>query len=88
MGWRRNPHHRKTSIPTRPPTRHFALGVRPTPPLHPHSGRADNTAHFYSVVARDTVDADFAQHRQRFLAEQGYSYRIIDGAEVGTDAAR
>lgn len=29
------------------------------------------TAHFYTVVARDTVDADFAAHRQRFLAEQG-----------------
>ncbi|MBA2573863.1 MAG: DEAD/DEAH box helicase [Nocardioidaceae bacterium] len=36
------------------------------------------TARFYSVVARDTVDADFAQHRQRFLAEQGYSYSIVD----------
>ncbi len=36
------------------------------------------TAKFYSVVARDTVDADFAQHRQRFLAEQGYSYDIVD----------
>lgn len=36
------------------------------------------TAHFYSVVARDTVDADFAQHRQRFLAEQGYAYTIVD----------
>ena len=36
------------------------------------------TAHFYSVVTRDTNDADFAQHRQRFLAEQGYSYTILD----------
>ncbi|HLR84669.1 MAG TPA: DNA repair helicase XPB, partial [Nocardioidaceae bacterium] len=27
------------------------------------------TARFYAIVARDTVDADFAQHRQRFLAE-------------------
>ncbi|MGI8577432.1 MAG: DNA repair helicase XPB [Nocardioidaceae bacterium] len=36
------------------------------------------TARFYSVVARDTVDAEFAQHRQRFLAEQGYSYTIVD----------
>ncbi len=36
------------------------------------------TAHFYTVVARDTVDADFAAHRQRFLAEQGYAYRIVD----------
>ena len=40
------------------------------------------TAHFYSVVTRDTLDADFAQHRQRFLAEQGYSYRIIDSEAI------
>jgi len=40
------------------------------------------TAHFYTVVARDTVDADFAQHRQRFLAEQGYSYRIVDAGDL------
>ena len=39
-------------------------------------------ARFYTVVARDTVDADFAAHRQRFLAEQGYAYRIIDAADV------
>jgi DNA excision repair protein ERCC-3 len=36
------------------------------------------SARFYSVVTRDTIDADFAQHRQRFLAEQGYSYTIVD----------
>ena len=39
---------------------------------------AGATARFYAVVARDTVDADFAAHRQRFLAEQGYGYRIMD----------
>ena len=39
------------------------------------------TAHFYAVVARDTVDQDFAAHRQRFLAEQGYAYRIVDAAD-------
>jgi DNA excision repair protein ERCC-3 len=38
------------------------------------------TARFYTLVARDTVDADFAAKRQRFLAEQGYAYRIIDAA--------
>jgi DNA excision repair protein ERCC-3 len=50
-------------------------------------GRA---AHFYSIVTRDTVDADFAQHRQRFLAEQGYAYRIIDAEDIhaGTWDAR
>ncbi len=40
------------------------------------------TAHFYAVVSRDTVDADFAAHRQRFLAEQGYAYRIMDADEL------
>ncbi len=40
------------------------------------------TAHFYTIVTRDTVDADFAIHRQRFLAEQGYAYRIIDAGDV------
>jgi DNA excision repair protein ERCC-3 len=40
------------------------------------------TAHFYTIVARDTVDAEFAQNRQRFLAEQGYSYRILDADDL------
>ena len=40
------------------------------------------TATFYSVVSRDTIDQDFAQNRQRFLAEQGYSYKIIDADDV------
>jgi len=37
---------------------------------------------FYTLVARDTVDQDFALNRQRFLAEQGYGYTIMDAAEV------
>ncbi|MFL6023754.1 MAG: DNA repair helicase XPB [Marmoricola sp.] len=40
------------------------------------------TARFYTIVSRDTVDADFAQNRQRFLAEQGYAYRIIDADDL------
>src|SRR5699024_5652859 len=40
------------------------------------------TAHFYTIVARDTVDAEFAAHRQRFLAEQGSAYRIIDADDL------
>lgn len=36
------------------------------------------TASFYTLIARDTVDQDYAQNRQRFLAEQGYSYTIVD----------
>ncbi|MBI1758616.1 MAG: DEAD/DEAH box helicase [Actinobacteria bacterium] len=40
------------------------------------------TAHFYTIVARDTVDADYAAHRQRFLAEQGYAYTIADADDL------
>jgi len=35
-------------------------------------------AHFYTIVARETVDQEFAAKRQRFLAEQGYAYTIED----------
>ncbi|WJY67566.1 DNA repair helicase XPB [Corynebacterium auris] len=35
-------------------------------------------ARFYTIVARDTLDAEYALHRQRFLAEQGYAYRLVD----------
>jgi DNA excision repair protein ERCC-3 len=34
------------------------------------------TAHFYTLVSRDTREEEFAHHRQLFLAEQGYSYRV------------
>jgi DNA excision repair protein ERCC-3 len=44
-----------------------------------HDGRS---ARFYAVVSRDTVDQDFAAHRQRFLAEQGYAYRIVDADDI------
>jgi DNA excision repair protein ERCC-3 len=39
-------------------------------------------AHFYTVVSRDTLDAEYAAHRQRFLAEQGYSYTILDADDL------
>ena len=40
------------------------------------------SAHFYTVVMRDTQDQDFAAHRQRFLAEQGYAYSIVDAEDL------
>ncbi|MCZ6787491.1 MAG: helicase-related protein, partial [Planctomycetota bacterium] len=49
--------------------------------LRPKPG--NGRAHFYSLVTRDTLDQDYAQNRQLFLTEQGYSYRIIDDREVG-----
>lgn len=45
------------------------------------------SASFYTIVARDTVDQDFAQNRQRFLAEQGYAYSILDTDAITGGAA-
>jgi len=42
------------------------------------------SAHFYSIVTRDTVDQDFGVHRQLFLTEQGYRYEIMDESELFT----
>ncbi len=44
--------------------------------------QSDHTASFYTLIARDTVDQDYAQNRQRFLAEQGYSYTILDADDL------
>jgi len=35
------------------------------------------TAHFFTLVSRDTREEEFAHHRKLFLTEQGYSYRVI-----------
>jgi DNA excision repair protein ERCC-3 len=40
------------------------------------------SAHFYTVVSRDTLDSEYAAHRQRFLAEQGYAYTIVDADDL------
>lgn len=37
-------------------------------------GQAD----FYTIVTAETVEQTYALNRQRFLAEQGYSYDIVD----------
>ncbi len=44
-------------------------------------------ARFYAVISRDTLDQEFAAHRQRFLAEQGYAYRIVDAEDIGKEPA-
>ena len=44
--------------------------------------RAARSAHFYTLVTRDTRELDFAHHRQMFLTEQGYSYAIVDEGDV------
>jgi DNA excision repair protein ERCC-3 len=35
-------------------------------------------AHFYTLVARETVEQGWAARRQRFLTEQGYAYDVLD----------
>ncbi len=40
------------------------------------------TAHFFTLVTRNTRELEFAHHRQLFLTEQGYSYQIVDGTEL------
>ncbi len=44
--------------------------------------RDGRQAQFFTVVARDTNDQEFAARRQRFLAEQGYAYEIIDAETI------
>ncbi|AKE38674.1 DNA/RNA helicase, superfamily II [Corynebacterium camporealensis] len=39
-------------------------------------------AAFYTLVTRDSIDAEYALHRQRFLAEQGYAYRLVDAVDL------
>ncbi|QWC84105.1 DEAD/DEAH box helicase [Nocardioidaceae bacterium] len=41
-----------------------------------------HSARFYTLVSRDTIDAEFAANRQRFLAEQGYAYEIVDADDI------
>jgi DNA excision repair protein ERCC-3 len=42
---------------------------------------AGGQAHFYTLVSRETDEQEFAHHRQLFLTEQGYTYRISDESE-------
>ena len=37
----------------------------------------DRTARFFTLITRNTAEEDFGANRQKFLAEQGYSYKLI-----------
>ncbi|MFA6937776.1 MAG: DNA repair helicase XPB [Treponema sp.] len=37
----------------------------------------ERTSRFFTLITRNTVEEDFGSNRQKFLAEQGYSYKII-----------
>ncbi|OUM96451.1 MAG: helicase [Thermobacillus sp. ZCTH02-B1] len=44
-----------------------------------------NECWFYTVVTEGTKEEEYARRRQLFLAEQGYSYRIVRRPEAGAD---
>lgn len=37
----------------------------------------DRTARFFTLITRNTTEEDFGANRQKFLTEQGYSYKLI-----------
>ncbi|MBD5426174.1 MAG: DEAD/DEAH box helicase [Treponema sp.] len=37
----------------------------------------ERTSRFFTLITRNTVEEDFGSNRQKFLAEQGYAYRLI-----------
>lgn len=43
----------------------------------------ERKARFFTIITRNTVEEEFGSNRQKFLAEQGYEYKIIryDGKE-------
>ena len=42
-------------------------------------------ASFYAVVTLGSRDQEFAQKRQLFLTEQGYSYEIVEAAALAQE---
>ncbi|PTX58300.1 DNA excision repair protein ERCC-3 [Melghirimyces profundicolus] len=44
--------------------------------LRPKQG--ENEAFFYNIISRDTVDQEYAMHRQLFLVERGYRYEVTE----------
>ena len=41
----------------------------------------ERTSRFFTLITRNTVEEEFGANRQKFLAEQGYTYRIIQYAD-------
>ena len=46
----------------------------------------ERKSRFYTLITRNTVEEDFGSNRQKFLAEQGYTYRVVRYSSV-TDLA-
>ncbi len=39
-------------------------------------------SNFYTIITRQSVEEEFAEKRQKFLAEQGYDYNILTESEI------
>ena len=37
----------------------------------------ERNSRFFTLITRNTVEEDFGSNRQKFLAEQGYAYRVV-----------
>ena len=44
----------------------------------------ERTSRFFTLITRNTVEEEFGSNRQKFLAEQGYSYKIIRYIDKGS----
>ena len=43
----------------------------------------ERKSRFFTLITRNTVEEEFGSNRQKFLAEQGYQYRLIRCKEAG-----
>lgn len=41
------------------------------------SAAEEYNAYFYSLVSQDTMEMHYSTKRQRFLVNQGYSYKVV-----------
>lgn len=38
--------------------------------------KENNNSYFYTITTKDSIEEQYSHKRQRFLTEQGYSYKI------------
>lgn len=43
----------------------------------PGAAAEEYNAFFYTLVSSDTMECQYSQKRQRFLVNQGYSYKVV-----------
>ncbi|KAK2723336.1 hypothetical protein QYM36_001858 [Artemia franciscana] len=74
------PTEETTITSTQEPTSGFTTDVPPEPSCNESYESAiaeDYNAFFYTLVSRDTTEMGYSRKRQRFLVNQGYSYKVV-----------